>query len=169
VKAHPAVAYYFVDDEPHDLCGNVRSAFQARNALIKSIDGAHPTFITENRTDAFDSLANTTDVLAAIGYPCHWGAACSLSNIADRIAALNAAGVNHYWSVPQLFEEPKKCGGYYRTESAAEYSTLMSQWRATTGSRVEGDFAFMWNRVYSCGVGLSEHPELWDAVAAWNR
>jgi hypothetical protein len=164
VRDHPAVAYYFLDDEPHDLCANVRSAFQARDALVKAVDPAHPTFITENRTEAFDSLANVTDILALIGYPCRFGALCSTSNVPGRIAAARAAGVQRYWAVPQLFNETGD-GAYYRYPTASEYTAFMLQWR---DGGVEGDFAFMWNRVYSSATGLSEAPGLWDAVTASN-
>jgi len=173
VEAHPATAYYFVDDEPHanaGECADTPGQIRARNALIKAHDPSHPTFITENRTADYSALANTTDVMALTGYPCNWNntSSCSRSNIAGRIHAAEAAGVRRYWGVPQVEQEPRSLcpSAYYRFPSPREYTTLINQWRQ---SREEAEFAFMWNRVFSCGVGLSQNPALQAAVGTANR
>jgi hypothetical protein len=166
VKDHPALAYWFLDDEPHDLCANVRQAFLDRHALVKSLDPGHPTFVSENRTEAFDTLANVTDILVVISYPCNFSrSTCSTSNIPGRISALEAAGVQHYWAMRQVFND-KGSDAYYRYPTASEYVAQSDQWDQ---SRVEGELGFMGYRVYSGADGIELAPQgLKDAVAARN-
>jgi hypothetical protein len=166
VKGHPALGYYFLDDEPHDVCPNVRQQFLDRNALVKSIDSTHPTLLSENQTQAFDTLANVTDILVAIAYPCNYGnmTSCSISNIPGRIRALEAAGVKTYWAMRQMFDE--RSGGYYRYPTGSEYELQNSQWDA---SRVSGEFGFMGYRFYSGADGVELAPQpLKAAVTARN-
>lgn len=166
VKGHPAVAYWFLDDEPHDLCANVRQQFQARNALVKSLD-PRPTLVSENRTEAFDSLANVTDILVAIAYPCNFGnlTSCSTSNIAGRISALEAAGVRNYWAMRQVMNE-KGSDAHYRYPTASEYAGQSAEWDK---SRISGEMGFMGYRVFSGADGIELAPQaLKDAVAARN-
>lgn len=173
VKNHPATAYYFVDDEPHanvGVCPDTPGQIAARNSLIKSHDPNHPTFITENRTADYAALANKTDILGLIGYPCNFNnlSSCSSSNIPGRVSAAQNAGVQHYWAIPQVFEEltTTGCDAYYRYPTSSQYATLINQWRA---SREEGEFAFMGNRVFSCGKGLLENPTLETTVSQYNH
>lgn len=165
VKNHPALLYYFVDDEPHDLCPNVRQQFLDRNSVIKAADPTHLTFISENRTEAFDSLANVTDFMVLIAYPCHFGAACSTSNIPGRISAAESAGVLHYWAMREV-ENEKGTDAYYRYPTGPEYADQDIQWDA---SRLEGEFGFMGYGVFSGADGIELAPQdLKDAVAARN-
>jgi hypothetical protein len=178
VKDRPGTAYWFVDDEPHanvGVCPDTPQQVRDRNALIKSVDVDHPTVITENRPADYAALANTTDVLGLVGYPCNTldRTACSSSIIPGRVQAAEDAGVKHYWGMPQTFEEFKTgvnttvsgCQGYYRYPSKDEYEKLIAQWR---DSREEAEFAFMGNRVFPCAKGLLEDTALPNAVTLLN-
>lgn len=167
VRNHPAVGWYFLDDEPHDLCANVRQKFIERNQLVKTLDTGHPTLVSENRTEAFDSLANVTDILIAIAYPCDYNSftSCETDNIPGRISALEAHGVQHYWAMRQVFDE-RGSGDDYRYPSGSEYAAQNAQWDQ---SRLEGEMGFMGYRVYSGADGIELAPQgLKDAVTARN-
>jgi hypothetical protein len=168
IKDHPAVAYYFVADEPHAApsggCVNSPDDMRARVALIRSLDPRHPTLITENRREDFASLANIADVMGLIRYPCSYANGCVMSKIDETIAAANAAGIAHYWAVPQMFYEPEP-GGYYRAPSATELQQIYTEWKIAPGSRIEGQLVYTWGRG-CCGddIGLADLPDLWPVV-----
>jgi hypothetical protein len=165
VKNHPAVAYYFLDDEPHELCPNVRQQFLDRNALVKSLDPNHPTLVSENRTSAFATLANVSDILIAIAYPCNVTDGCTSTNIPERLTALQAAGVNRFWAIRQTFNETGATP-YYIYPGAADYAAQSAQW---DNSACEGELAFMGYGVYAGADGIELAPQaLKDAVVAAN-
>lgn len=163
IKGHPAIYAYFIDDEPHagPECSNTPNQVRARNALVKSLDPAITTVITENRTASFAALAGTADVMGLVIYPCnHTIGGCNWNRIPDRVAAAEAAGVTRYWGVTQTAGDE-----YYKRPTPTELRQIIAQWNAT---RAEQDFAYTWD---CCGTpldGLNAAPELWDTWKAEN-
>jgi hypothetical protein len=160
IKGHPGIYAYFLDDEPHagPECPNTPDQVRARNALVKSLDPGTTTVITENRTDAFGPLANTTDVMGLVMYPCNYEDGCDWDKIPGRVAMAESAGVGRYWGVPQAFGDE-----YYRKPTPAEMQRIIDQWNAT---RAELDLAYAWDCCSDPMFGLSDAPELWDV---WKR
>jgi hypothetical protein len=154
VRGHPAILAYFIDDEPHAECPNAPAQIRARSELVKSLDPGVPTLISENRASDFDELANTTDIMLLIIYPCNHADGCVYSKISERVQAAEAAGVARYWGAVQSFGDE-----YYRVPTAGELETLFERWHATRAERL---VAYTWD---CCGDPdtLQNHPELWDA------
>ncbi len=160
IKGHPGIYAYFLDDEPHagPECPNTPAQVRARNALVKSLDPATTTVITENRTDAFGPLANTTDVMGLVMYPCNYEDGCDWDKIPARVAIAESAGVARYWGVPQAFGDE-----YYRKPTPEEMQRIIDQWNAT---RAELDLAYAWDCCSDPMFGIRDAPELWDI---WKR
>jgi hypothetical protein len=154
VRGHPAILAYFIDDEPHAECANAPAQIRARSELVKSLDPGVPTLISENRASDFAELANTTDIMLLIIYPCNHADGCVYSKISERVQAAEAAGVARYWGAVQSFGDE-----YYRVPTAGELETLFERWHATRAERL---VAYTWD---CCGDPdtLQNHPELWDA------
>ncbi len=167
VRSHPATMFYMIADEPHvGKCVNSPQQVRDRNSLIKSLDPNHPTVISENRYADYDELANTTDILAIVGYPCSYPNGCRSTPITERVAAAEAAGVRHYWAMPQILGEdnPADTDPYYRMVTPTELSWLYGVWAQT---RQEGAFTFLFDGCTLCS-GLSTHPELDATVKSEN-
>jgi hypothetical protein len=158
----------FIADEPHSAasgsCANSPADMRSRHALSKSLLPNVQTMISENRSEDFANLARTTDLFAAIKYPCSHAKGCVLSKIDQTVAAVNAAGITNWWAVVQSFREPT--GGYYRAPNATELRQLISRWEA---GRPDGIASYAWGDG-CCGddVGLRDLPELWPVWQAEN-
>jgi hypothetical protein len=162
VKNHPAVLGYTIADEPHvGACTKSPQQVLDRHNLIRSLDPNtdHPTLITENRYADYAALANKTDIMGLVGYPCSIAKGCRQSVVQDRIDAANAAGVQHYWSMPQIDGD-----SYYRVPTPTELQQIYAWWRVPS-SRQEGALTFLWHGCDSCD-GLANHRELHATVAA---
>jgi hypothetical protein len=171
VKDHPATFAYFIADEPHvGGCPNSPQQMLARHNLIRSLDPnpAHKTVISENRAEDYAALANTTDVLALVAYPCNLnniGSDCAGSTtIADHISAAHAAGVDEYWSMPQIDGDE-----YYRVATPTALQTAVyDKWRQLADpAKHTGALTFLWDGCSSCD-GLANHRELDPVVLAEN-
>ena len=161
VKNHPAVLGYTIADEPHvGACRNSPQQVLDRHNLIRSLDPNpdHPTMITENRYADYAALAHKTDIMGLVGYPCSIAKGCRQSVVQDRIDAANAAGVQHYWSMPQIDGD-----SYYRVPTPTELKQIYAWWRVPS-SRQEGALTFLWHGCDSCD-GLTNHRELHATVA----
>jgi hypothetical protein len=175
VKDHPATFAYFIADEPHgggsdpdDECtGLAPQQIQDRHNLIRSLDPnpAHQTLITENRYGDYAALANTTDVLGLVGYPCSFDYGCRSSVIQTRVDAAVAAGVEEFWSMPQI-DEDLGSDAYYRMVTPTELQWIYQTWRDLVPQQT-GALTFLWDGCSSCD-GLANHRELDDAVLAEN-
>jgi hypothetical protein len=159
VGSHPAIHSFFIDDEPHADCPNVRQQMINRSHLVETLVPGAITVLTENRGEDFDTLANTTDVMGIIVYPCSKGAGCVFSKIDERIAQAEAAGVERYWGAPQSFGDE-----YYKMPTSAEQIEIFRRWNA---SRMEGYLGYAWSS-NSDPETLDTHPELWDAWTVQN-
>lgn len=151
----------FIADEPHSAasgsCANSPADMRSRHALSKSLLPNVQTMISENRSEDFANLARTTDLFAAIKYPCSVAKGCVLSKVDETISAVNAAGITNWWAVVQSFKEP--AGGYYRAPNATELRQLIDRWEA---GGPDGMAAYAWGDA-CCGddIGLRDLPELW--------
>jgi hypothetical protein len=169
VKGHPAIAYYFVADEPHSSasggCSTAPQHLTERNALVKSLDPTVPTLITENRREDFAAVGRIADVFGPIRYPCSYSSGCVPAKVTQAIAAVNAAGITSWWGVVQSFEEP--ASGYYRAPNATELEQIIAAWKAGPG--IDGLMAYAWGEA-CCGddVGLRDLPGLWPTWQAEN-
>jgi hypothetical protein len=158
----------FIADEPHSAasgsCANSPADMRARHALSKSLLPNVQTMISENRTEDFANLARTTDLFAAIKYPCSNAKGCVPAKIDETMSAVNAAGITNWWAVVQSFREPP--GGYYRAPNATELRQLMDRWEA---GGPDGMAAYAWGDG-CCGddIGLRDLPELWPVWQAEN-
>lgn len=171
VKDHPATFAYFVADEPHvGGCPNSPAQMLARHNLIRSLDPnlAHKTIISENRAEDYAALANTTDVLAMVAYPCNLNNIANdcvpSTTIAEHITAANAAGVEEYWSMPQIDGDE-----YYRVATPTALQTaIYDRWRTLADpTKHTGALTFLWDGCSSCD-GLANHRELDSVVLAEN-
>jgi hypothetical protein len=163
IKGHPAIYAYFVDDEPHagPECPNTPRQVRARNALVKRLDPRTPTVITENRTSSFRALANTTDVMGLVIYPCTYRLnGCDWRKVPTRVKLAEEAGVSRYWGVTQAFGDD-----YYKKPTRTQLQRLINQWNAT---RAEQDLVYTWDCCSDPLYGLKDAPELWDAWRAEN-
>jgi hypothetical protein len=168
VKDHPATFAYFIADEPHvGGCPNSPQQVLARHNLIRSLDPnpAHKTVISENRYEDYDELANTTDVLALVGYPCSFDNGCVATPIQNRVNAAIAAGVEEFWSMPQI-DEDLGSDAYYRMVTPTELAWIYQTWRDLAPQQT-GALTFLWDGCSSCD-GLANHRELDDVVVAEN-
>ncbi len=159
VGSHSAIHSFFIDDEPHADCPNVRQQMINRSDLVKSLVPGAVTVLTENRGGDFATLANTTDILGIIVYPCSYPSGCVYSKIDERIAQAEAAGVDRYWGAPQSFGDE-----YYRVPTPTEQIEIFERWNA---SRMEGYLGYAWSS-HTDPQTLDTHEELWDAWPAQN-
>jgi hypothetical protein len=170
VKDHPATFAYFIADEPHvGGCPNSPQQMADRHNLIRSLDPnpAHKTVISENRAEDYAALANTTDVLAMVAYPCNLNNqpdCVPSTTIAEHISAAHAAGVDEYWSMPQIDGDE-----YYRVATpTALQAAVYDKWRQLADpAKHTGALTFLWDGCSSCD-GLANHRELDDVVLAEN-
>jgi hypothetical protein len=169
VRGHPAIAYYFVADEPHSAasggCASSPRHLTERNTLVKSLDPSVPTLITENRREDFAAVGRIADVFGPIRYPCSYSSGCVPSKITETIAAVNAAGIKNWWGVVQSFHEPS--GGYYRAPNATELQQIIAAWKSDPG--IDGLMAYTWGES-CCGddIGLRDLTDLWGVWQAEN-
>jgi hypothetical protein len=159
IQGHPAIFGYFIDDEPHNLCPDMRGKLSRRVEIVHEYDPGALTFIAENRPEAFAPLANVVDVLGIVAYPCSHANGCVYSKITDKVALAEAAGWHHYWGMVQTAGDE-----YYRVPTPAELRSILDTWHST---RQEGELNFAWD---CCGrtETLANHPELWDVWRAEN-
>jgi hypothetical protein len=170
VKDHPATFAYFIADEPHvGGCPNSPQQMADRHNLIRSLDPntAHKTVISENRAEDYAALANTTDVLALVAYPCNLNNqpdCAGSTTIAEHLSAAHAAGVDEYWSMPQIDGDE-----YYRVATPTALQTAVyDRWRQLADpAKHTGALTFLWDGCSSCD-GLANHRELDDVVLAEN-
>jgi hypothetical protein len=162
VKNHPATFAYMIADEPHvGGCPNAPQAVLNRHNLIRSLDPnpAHKTVITENRYQDYAALANTTDVLGIVAYPCSFDDGCQPDTIKTRISYAHAAGVEEYWSMPQI-DQDIDADPYYRMVTPAELAQIYAWWRQYADpAKRTGSFTFLWDGCTGCD-GLANHREL---------
>jgi hypothetical protein len=136
VAGDPAVAGYFIDDEPDAAaCPDAPRQIKARSALVKSFDPRPPTFIATYKVDQFKRFARTVDVLALDHYPCSRPHGCDYSIIDQQAAEADRLGVR-YWGVVQAHGDD-----YYRVPTSEELRRQFAHWRAT---RMEGYLVFAW-------------------------
>lgn len=151
---HRAAYAWFIDDEPHAECPKVRAQIRGRSKLIKKNHPGALTVVSENRTEAFDELANTTDVMVIVSYPCSQDDGCVYSKIAEDVRAAKNAGVRRFWGAIQAFGEE-----YYKLPSPGQTRELFRRWKR---AGVRGYLAYIWRSDGEDEV-LEDHEELWDA------
>jgi hypothetical protein len=163
IKGHPGIYAYMIDDEPHagPECPSTPEQVRERNALVKQLDPGKTTVISENRPASFAPLANASDVMALVIYPCTYNReTCEWDKIPERVAQAEQAGVKRYWGVTQTAGDE-----YYRRPTDIELKQIIDQWN---GTHAEEDLAYTWD---CCGdplYGLSGAPELWSSWRAEN-
>ena len=156
---HPAAYAWFIDDEPHADCPNVREDIRGRSDLIKNNLPGALTVVSENEVEAFDELANTTDVLVIVSYPCSHEDGCVYDKVDDDVQAAKEAGVPRFWGAIQAFGEE-----YYKMPNNAETRELFRTWNRTG---MGGYMAYIW-RSDGEDETLEDHEELWDAWTNYN-
>ena len=136
IAGHPAVAAYFIDDEPDAAqCPSAPAQVRARSRLVKSIDREATTFIATYKVGQFKRFARTVDVLALDGYPCSIKRGCDYSKITRQVAEADRLRVR-YWGVMQAFGDD-----WYDVPTRAELHEQFERWRA---SKMEGYLVFGW-------------------------
>jgi len=160
IQGHPAIAAYFIDDEPNsDLCPTAPAQMKQRSDLVKTIDSTHPTFISTYKTAQFAAFAGKVDVLALDHYPCSYANGCQFNFIDDEAAIADSLGVT-YWIVIQTHGDD-----YYKLPTPAQLHTEFVHARATHMSGYIG-FAWEWplGKPTLTALWLANHPEL---IAQW--
>jgi hypothetical protein len=136
IAGHPAIAGYFLDDEPlAEECPSAPAEIKIRADLIRSLDPRPPTFVVLYRVDELKRFAGTADVLAVDHYPCSIDHGCDFGKIDESIRELDRLGVR-YWAVIQAHGDD-----WYRVPTPAELHQQFVRWRA---SRMEGYLVFAW-------------------------
>lgn len=156
---HPAAYAWFIDDEPHADCPNVRQQIRGRSDLIKNNLPGALTVVSENEVEAFDELANTTDVLVIVSYPCSHEDGCVYSKVSRDVRAARNAGVRRFWGAIQAFGEE-----YYRMPTQSETRELFGRWKRVG---MDGYVTYIWRSDGEDEV-LEDHGELWDEWRANN-
>ncbi|PYI53818.1 carbohydrate binding domain-containing protein [Paenibacillus flagellatus] len=104
LKDHPAVLAWMIMDEPVQ---NNKSQEELAEAyrIIRSIDKAHPAYLVEAPADAYETVAQVTDILATDVYPLPF---FPISIVGERTAlAKQAAGEGKpVWNVLQAMYNP---------------------------------------------------------------
>jgi Calcineurin-like phosphoesterase len=167
IAGHPAIAGYFIDDEPNPTeCPGVYSQIKQRSDLVKSLDPRPPTFVlidSNSGQDTLDQLprwVGATDIAVLDPYPCYVGEPCDYSWI-DRVAeAADSAGLR-YWGTVQAFGDST-----WRVPTLEELHEEFVHWR---GTRMDGYLVFAWH--WPDGqesLWLANHPELQSQLAVEN-
>jgi hypothetical protein len=159
VQGHPAIHAYFIDDEPHNVCPNMRGELARRVQIVEEYDPDALTFIAENRPEAYEPLANVTDALSVVAYPASAEEGLVLSKIDTKVDAARAAGWQHIWGMPQTAADD-----WYRMASPLELAAIYARWHAVGAEAFVG---FCWDE-HGRADFLSLHPELWPTVQAEN-
>jgi hypothetical protein len=144
IAGHPAILAYYLGDEPSvTLCPESPARYQARSALVRSIDPNHPTFTVlqvndhGNRFD-YAPWRGTVDILGLDVYPCnHVDGTCDFSKIDDAVAAAKQQGIIRFWAVVQDFQD-----SFYRVPTPGELRTEFEHWDL---SGMSGYFVFSWS------------------------
>ena len=153
LRRHRAAYAWFIDDEPHADCPNVRAQIRGRSNLIEKIHPRALTVVSENEDEAFDELANTTDVMVIVSYPCSHEDGCVYSKIAEDVRAAKNAGVRRFWGAIQAFGEE-----YYKLPNQSQTRQLFRRWKR---AGMSGYLGYIWRSDGEDEV-LEDHKELWD-------
>lgn len=160
----PKVAGYYIDDEadyalPADggYCQDVVAQAAARSALVHELAPGTFTYEVVSDPGNYKAFAHVTDVLGATAFPCLVGKPCDWNLIPDRIAALDAAQVPHYWAVLDAFAQDQ-----WRWPTPAELTNMIWQWER---SRWEGEQTFAWTWRSS---SLASQPSLLAVLSSLN-
>jgi hypothetical protein len=146
IAGDPAVAAYFIDDEPDAaLCPGAPAQIKARSQLVKSIDPGPPTFIASYQVDQFRRFAGTTDVIALDHYPCSIAHGCDYAVIGEQAAEADRLGIR-YWGVIQAQGDE-----WYKVPTVDELHQQFVRWRAT---HMQGYLVFAWR-------WPRDRPSLW--------
>lgn len=162
IAGDPAVAAYFIDDEPNSAaCPSAPQQVAARSALVKSIDPVPPTLLVVYRMDQLPAFAGTVDVVGLDHYPCSYTHGCDYQIIDDEVAAADRLGIR-YWGVVQAFGDD-----YYRLPTADELREEFARWRA---SKMSGYLVYAWRSPHDAdpSLWLANHPELLSVLQAEN-
>lgn len=161
IAGEPAVAGYFIDDEPDAAaCPAAPRQIKARAALVKAIDPRPPTFIVTYKVDQFKRFAGTVDILALDHYPCSRRHGCDYSIIDEQAAEVDRLGVR-YWGVVQAHGDD-----YYKVPTPDELRRQFEHWRAT---RMEGYLVFAWRwPPDDPALWLANNPRLQSRIRAEN-
>jgi chitodextrinase len=162
IAGHPAVAAYFVDDEPNAAsCPNAPTQMKARSDLVKSIDPSAITFLVDYKIDQLALWAGTVDVIGLDKYPCKLKIdGCDFTGVDQLIAEADRLGIR-YWGVIQAFGDD-----YYKLPTAEELHTQFDRWRNTN---MEGYLVFAWRYPDDHPENwLANHPELQAQLATEN-
>ncbi len=161
IKGHPAIAAYYVVDEPHVWdCPSAPAQVKARSALVRSIDPGPPTVAViepHSPGNPYAPYVGAADIIGADPYPCSHKNGCVMSKIDDAIRLLQEAGVPRYWGVLQAFED-----SWYRMPTPDELHDEFRRWR---GSRMEGYLVFSWAWK---GTTLENHPDVVEGLREEN-
>jgi hypothetical protein len=166
VRGHPAILAYYLGDEPlFGSCPSSPQTYEARSALVHSLDPGRPTFTVIQAWDPgahesfpYRHFAQAVDILGLDVYPCARNKqVCDFAQIDAAVAAAEAAGIKNYWGVLQAFEDD-----YYRMPTPAEIATQFEHWQR---SRMSGYFVFSWDYL---GSNLEAHPAVVSELARWN-
>lgn len=129
VAGNPAIAAYFIDDEPDaERCPTAPEQIYQRSRLVKSIDPRPVTFIAAYKVDQFALFAGATDVMALDHYPCSVERGCRMSIIDAEAAEADRLGIR-YWGVIQAHGDE-----WYKVPTPAELHAEFEHWRATNMS-----------------------------------
>jgi len=161
IAGHPAIAGYYLADEPHVWdCPTAPAQLKARAALVRSLDPGPPTVLVikgHAPGNPYAPYVGTVDIIGADPYPCSHAHGCDMSKIDDAIRLLHEAGVPRYWGVIQAFAD-----SYYRMPTVEELREEFRRWR---GSRMEGYLVFSWAWR---GETLENHADLIECLRAEN-
>ena len=105
VSGHPAIAAYYVADEPHVWeCSTAPDQVKKRSDLVKSLDPRNPTFVViepHSPGNPYSPYVGTADIIGVERYPCSHKNGCVMSKIDDAVSLAEQAGVPRYWGIPR--------------------------------------------------------------------
>jgi hypothetical protein len=146
LAGHPAIAAYQLGDEVNGRrtvdCGNIPAKFEARTALVKSIDPGAKTYVTlgmfgDPEYFEYEKYVHAADILGLVIYPCvRQKDACVWAKIRKAIRAARQDRVPRYWAVVQDFGN-----SWYRQPTSTELRKQLELWR---DSDIGGYFVYHW-------------------------
>jgi hypothetical protein len=161
IAGSPAVAAYFIDDEPDaSECPSAPAQIKARSDLVKSVDPRPPTLMVSYKVPQFRLFAGSTDVMGLDHYPCTLRDGCDYSVIDEEAAEADRLGIR-YWGVIQAHGDE-----WYKVPTAAELHQEFQHWRRT---RMQGYLVFAWRWPRDRpSLWLQNHPDLRAQLAREN-
>lgn len=170
VAGHPAVAAYYLADEPSiartEACPSAPEDLKRRSDLVHSLDASATTFVTLTTWDGVEAFpfsywVGTVDVFGLVVFPCFQGS-CDFSLIDQAVAEASRVGLGEYWAVIQDFSD-----SWYDLPTPDQVAEQFRRWST---SPMTGYLVFAARGFGCCQPSDFEtNPAKRTVLETWNR